>query len=73
MVPEIMIASSGIRNMIREQSVEQIRTAIQTGSQYGMKTMDKSLLEAYQKGTITYETALLHAHNAEDFKSLMRK
>ena len=73
MVPEIMVASSGIRNMVREQAVEQIRTAIQTGGQYGMKTMDKSLQETYQKGLITYEMALLHAHNVEELKSLIRK
>lgn len=73
MIPEIMVATSGIRNMVREQAVEQIRTAIQTGGQHGMKTMDKSLQEAYQKGVITYEMALLHAHNAEEIKSLIRK
>jgi twitching motility protein PilT len=73
MVPEVMIATSGIRNMIREQSVEQIRTAIQTGGQYGMKTMDKSLKELCEKGVITYETALLHAHNVEELKSLLKK
>jgi twitching motility protein PilT len=73
MIPEIMIANSAVRNMIREQAVEQIRTTIQTGAQYGMKTMDKSLQEAYLKGTITYEVALLHAHNAEDFKSMVKK
>ncbi len=73
MIPEIMVASSGIRNMVREQAVEQIRTAIQTGGQHGMKTMDKSLQEAYQKGLITYEMALLHAHNVDELKSLIRK
>ncbi len=73
MVPEIMVATSGIRNMVREQAVEQIRTAIQTGGQHGMKTMDKSLVETYQKGLITYEMALLHAHNVEELKSLIRK
>ncbi len=73
MIPEIMVATSGIRNMVREQAVEQIRTAIQTGGQHGMKTMDKSLQEAYQKGVITYEMALLHAHNVEEIKSLIRK
>lgn len=73
MVPEIMIATSGVRNMIREQAVEQLRTAMQTGGQYGMKTMDKSLKELYEKGVITLETAMVHAHNVEEFKSLIRK
>ncbi len=73
MIPEIMIATAAIRNMIREQAIEQIRTAIQTGGQYGMKTMDKSLQEAYAKGNITYETAILHAHNVDELKSLIKK
>ncbi len=71
MIPEIMTATTGVRNMIREQQVEQLRTAIQTGAQYGMKTMDKSLKEAYEKGLITYETAITYAHNIEELKSLL--
>ncbi len=73
MVPEIMTATTGVRNMIREQQVEQLRTAIQTGAQYGMKTMDKSLKELYEKGIITYETAIMYAHNIEELKSLLGK
>lgn len=73
MIPEIMIATPGIRNMVREQSIEQLRTAIQTGGQYGMKTMDKSLKDAYEKGIISYETAIVHAHNIEELKSLLKK
>lgn len=73
MAPEIMIATPGIRNMIREGAIEQIRTAIQTGAQYGMKTMDKSLKELCDKGTITYETAVAHAYNLDELKSLLKK
>ncbi|MEI7999152.1 MAG: type IV pilus twitching motility protein PilT [Candidatus Omnitrophota bacterium] len=73
MIPEIMMATSGVRNMIREQQIEQLRTAIQTGAQYGMKTMDKSLKESYEKGLITYETAITHAHNVDELKNLLGK
>ncbi len=73
MVPEIMVATSGVRNMIRDRQVEQLRTAIQTGAQYGMKTMDKSLKELYEKGIITYETAITYAHNVEELKSFLGK
>ncbi|MBU1125017.1 MAG: type IV pilus twitching motility protein PilT, partial [Candidatus Omnitrophica bacterium] len=55
---EIMIATPGIRNLIREQEFEQILTLMQTGSQHGMKTMDKSLKELIQQGIITLDTAL---------------
>ncbi len=73
MVPEIMVATSAIRNMIREKTIEQIRTAMQTGGQFGMRTMDKSLKELYEKGLITYDAAIGMARNLDDFRSLIGK
>lgn len=67
---EIMVGTSGIRNLIREQEIEQIATLMQTGSQYGMKTMDKSLKELYQQGLITLDVALSKVKNPEEFKQL---
>ncbi len=67
---EIMLGTSGIRNLIREQEVEQIPTLMQTGSQYGMRTMDKSLKELYQKGMINLDVALSRVKNPEEFKQL---
>jgi len=67
---EIMLGTSGIRNLIREQEIEQIPTLMQTGSQYGMKTMDKSLKELYQKGLITLDVAISRVKNPEEFKQL---
>jgi len=67
---EVMVATPGIRHLIREQAIEQIPTAIQTGHRYGMKTMDKSLQELYQSGVITFEEALSHAKNPEEFQRL---
>lgn len=55
---EIMIITSAIRNLIREGKTYQIESLIQTGSKYGMKTMDMSLIELYRKGYITNKTAL---------------
>ena len=67
---EIMVATPSVRNLIREQATEQIPTVIQTGGQFGMKSMDKSLKELYQSGIITYEVALSKAKNPEEFKQL---
>ena len=67
---EIMVGTPGIRNLIREQEIEQIPTLIQTGSQYGMRTMDKSLKELYQKGFITLDVAISKVKNPEEFKQL---
>ncbi|MFA5118356.1 MAG: type IV pilus twitching motility protein PilT [Candidatus Omnitrophota bacterium] len=67
---EIMVGTPGIRNLIREQEIEQIPTLMQTGSQYGMRTMDKSLKELYQKGYITLDLAMSKAKNTEEFRQL---
>jgi len=67
---EVMIGTAGIRNLIREQEIEQIPTLMQTGSQYGMKTMDKSLKELYQTGLITMDMALSKIKNSDEFKQL---
>jgi len=55
---------------VREQEIEQIPTLLQTGSQHGMHTMDKSLKELFQKGLISLETALSKVKNPEEFRQL---
>lgn len=70
LVTEVMIATPGIRNLIREQEIEQIPTLMQTGSQYGMKTMDKTLKELYQKGIITLDAAMSKVKNPDEFRQL---
>ena len=69
---EIMVATPGVRNLIREQAIEQIPTAIQTGSQFGMRTMDRSLRDLFKEGIITYETAVSKVKNVEEFKQLLK-
>lgn len=67
---EIMIGTDAVRACIRERRTHQLNTIVQTGSQYGMTTMDKSLKELYSRGIITYETALSHAKNPQEFRNL---
>lgn len=67
---EIMVATPGVRNLIREAEIEQIPTLMQTGSQYGMKTMDKCLKELTQKGMITMDVAISKVKNIDEFKRL---
>jgi twitching motility protein PilT len=67
---EIMVATAGIRNLIRESQVEQIPTLMQTGSQYGMKTMDKSLKELTHLGQISLDVAMSKVKNVEEFQQL---
>ncbi len=67
---EIMIGTPAIRNLIREQEIEQIPTIMQTGSQYGMKTMDKSLKELFHQDAITLDVAMSKVKNIDEFKQL---
>lgn len=72
MASEVLVATPAVRNLIREQAVEQIPTAIQTGMQFGMHTMDASLKNLYEQGLITYEEAMMQVRNVEEFKQLLR-
>ena len=67
---EVMVATPAVRNLIREQEIEQIPTCLQTGSQFGMMTMDKSLKELFKKGLITMDTAMSKVKSPEEFKQL---
>ncbi len=67
---EIMIATPAVRNLIREHETEQILTHIQTGAQYGMHTMDKSLKVLYQQGIISQETLKANIRDYEEFRNL---
>lgn len=69
---EILVATPAIRNLIREQEIEQIPTSIQTGMQYGMHTMDMCLKMLYKKGLVTYEEAFAQVKNVEEFKQLLK-
>src|SRR3989339_1311560 len=70
MATEIMVATPGIRNLIREQEIEQIPTLMQTGAQFGMKTMDKSLKELYKNNVISLESAMSKVKNVDEFRNL---
>lgn len=58
---EIMVLNSAIQNLIREGKTHQIQSLIQTGSRYGMKTMDISIVELYKNKLISYENALIYS------------
>ncbi|MBI5149811.1 MAG: type IV pilus twitching motility protein PilT [Candidatus Omnitrophica bacterium] len=70
---EILVATSAVRNLIREKMVEQIPTAIQTGSQYGMHTMDACLRDLFEQGLITFEDAMTQVKNVEEFQHMLER
>lgn len=68
---EIMVATPAIKNLIREGKTHQIESSIQTGSKYGMRTMDMELANLYRQGVITQETAMNYAIDREILSRLL--
>lgn len=68
---EIMVATPAIKNLIREGKTHQIESSIQTGSKYGMRTMDMKLANLYREGIITQETAMNSAIDREILSRLL--
>ncbi|MCF8999947.1 type IV pilus twitching motility protein PilT [Acinetobacter nectaris] len=64
---EIMLGVPSIRNLIRENKVAQMYSAIQTGAGQGMVTLDQSLKKLVQQGIVSKQAAQVVAKNPESF------
>ena len=64
---EIMLATPAVRNLIREAKVAQMYSAIQTGANVGMQTLDQCLSDLVRRGAISAETARSAAKSPENF------
>ncbi len=63
---EILMATPGVRNLIRKGEDHQLYNAISTSRNAGMITMEQSLAEMVRAGRITTEVALAHCHRPQD-------
>jgi len=61
---EIMIGTSAIRNLIREDKIAQMYSAIQTGQTHGMQTLDQCLKDLVAKGLVDKQEAMSKAKDA---------
>jgi len=64
---EIMIGTPAIRNLIRENKVAQMYSAIQTGAQFGMQTLDQNLQDLVKRNVVSRNDARTVAVNKEIF------
>ena len=64
---EIMVGTPAIRNLIREDKVAQMYSAIQTGAQLGMQTLDSCLKGLVAKGIVSREAAREKSKTPENF------
>jgi len=74
MVCEVLIPTSAIRNLIREDKLHQVYGSMQTGQgDHGMQTMSQSLIEAYKNGLISKEEAINRAVYPEEVKQIIKR
>src|SRR2546430_1907084 len=64
---EIMVGNPAIRNLIRENKIAQMYSAIQTGRQLGMQTLDQNLQELVQRNMVAMAEARSRAANKDNF------
>jgi twitching motility protein PilT len=71
---EILVPTPGIRNLIREDKVHQIYSAMQTGQEkVGMQTMNQSLATLYMKRLISLETAIGASSHREELQEMINR
>ncbi len=69
---EVLIPTSVVRNLIREEKEYQIYSIMQAGSEYGMQTMNQALFELYQKQLVTYNEIFSRTTDPKDLQNLIK-
>lgn len=67
---EFMMANTAVRHLIREGRIYQLASTIRTHHNIGMISLDESLVDLYQRGMITYDTALAFCREREEISKL---
>ena len=70
---EIMVATPAVRNLIREGKTAQLEAIIQTGGEFGMQSMDKTLVGLVHAGEISYDEAKNYAVDPKELDRFMRE
>jgi twitching motility protein PilT len=71
---EILVPTPAIRNLVREDKVHQIYSAMQTGQEkYGMQTMNQSLATLIQRKQVALETAMTASSNREELQEMINR
>jgi twitching motility protein PilT len=70
-VCEVLVATPGVRNLIREGKTHQIYSAMQAGAKHGMHSMDQMLAELVRDGAVAREVAEERCSNVEDLRRLV--
>jgi len=74
MVMEVLVPTAAIRNLIREDKIHQIYSAMQTGTgQTGMQTFNQALANSYFAKLITLDMALSRSSNADELQDMINR
>lgn len=68
---EFLWVNPAVRNCIREGKTSQIKTIMQTGSDFGMHTMEQDLARLVINGMLTFDQGLAYAYNPKDFQRIV--
>ncbi|MCD6218493.1 type IV pilus twitching motility protein PilT [bacterium] len=68
---ECLVATHGVRNMIREAKTHQIATALEAGVKQGMQTLDMALKDLVKREQISMDTAINVCQSPDDFRALL--
>src|SRR3979490_1947629 len=74
MCMEILVPNAAVRNLIREDKIHQIYSAMQSGQEkYGMQTFNQSLATAYYQKQITMEVAMARSSNQDELTEMISR
>jgi twitching motility protein PilT len=68
---EVMVGTPAIKNLVREGKAHQIGAAIESGQQFGMRTLNQSLAELLRKGLVTEREAFARTPDSKDLRQLL--
>src|SRR5947209_18521696 len=71
MALEIMVSTPAVRNLIREEKIHPIHSAMQSGQKFGMQTMNQALVELISRRQIAREEAMNRSTNPEELAQLL--
>ena len=71
MAQEVLGVNGAVANLIREGKTAQMYSTIQTGSQYGMQTLESALADLYHRGLITAQDAISKSSRPDELKRMI--
>lgn len=69
---EVLIPNAAVRNLVREEKIQQIYSVMQTGTESGMQTMNQALFSLYQKQLVSYNEIMASSLDPKDLQRMVK-